>query len=253
MRAFVISLARRADRLASFNEHIATTGLDGVFSYAPVEAADGLALDLDALRPRIAKPEAHSTSKRKVEDLPEREVRGILGCALSHVDVWRRVAELPEPAAVFEDDARLGPGVDAKMVAAALKKLPGNADLCWLNDCHYEARGGLRFRVRRKLSRYLGELPRPTRASFTKMPDIMVATDAYIITPSFARRLRDELVNSLGAIDRYMQLYVARTKSHAYQSYPPLFSTDFTDSDTSPRKKSTSEANRLEEPTHVRD
>ena len=113
-----------------------------------------------------------------------------------------------------------------------------HAELCWLNDCHYDARGGFRFRLRRKLARYAGLLPAPSRVSFTRMPDMMVATDAYVVTPDFARRAREAIYGNLGAIDRHMQLFVARHRCLAFQTYPALFTTDFTDSDTSPRNRS---------------
>lgn len=236
MRAFVISLPRRADRLKSFMDHVVATRLNTVFDFDPVAAVDGIALDVTELQPRIARPYSSNLHARSVMNLEAREIRGMLGCALSHLEVWRRVSELGEPAAVFEDDARLGPDIDVAMVASALEKVPKRADLCWLNDCHYGARGGFRFRLRRKLTRYLGPLPSPTRVSFTPMPDIMVATDAYILTADFAGRLWQELMNSLGAVDRHMQLFIAHNNSRVYQSYPPLFTTDFTDSDTSPRQ-----------------
>ena len=231
MRAFVISLARRADRLQRFTDHVAANGLNEVFSYETIEAVDGRRLDLAELRSRIAEP----NNPRNVMSHPEPQARGILGCALSHLEAWRRVSELSAPAAVFEDDARLSKAVTAKMVASAIRDLPSGVDLCWLNDCHYDARGGFRFRLRRKLTRYLGPLPGPSRVSFTRMPDMMVATDAYIVTPDFARRARAETLDNLGAIDRHMQLFIARRCCRVYQTYPALFTTDFTDSDTSPR------------------
>ena len=231
MRAFVISLARRADRLQRFTDHVAATRLNEVFRFETIEAVDGRALDLAALQSRIAEP----GNPRNVMSHPEAQARGILGCALSHLEAWRRVSELTAPAAVFEDDARLSKDVNVKMVASAMRELPSGADLCWMNDCHYDARGGFRFRLRRKLARYLGPLPAPSRVSFTRMPDMMVATDAYIVTPDFARRARAETLDHLGAIDRHMQLFIARRGCRVYQTYPALFTTDFTDSDTSPR------------------
>ena len=230
MRAFVISLARRADRLQRFSDHVAAKGLNEVFMFETIEAVDGRGLDLAALQPRIAEP----SNPRNVMNHPEPQARGILGCALSHLEAWRRISELTSPAAVFEDDARLAEEVNAKMVASAMRQLPSGADLCWLNDCHYDARGGLRFRVRRKLTRYVGALPRPRRVSFTRMPDMMVATDAYVATPDFARQARAAIYGNLGAIDRHMQLFIRQHRCRVYQTYPALFTTDFTDSDTSP-------------------
>lgn len=235
MRAFVISLPRRADRLASFGEHMKTTGLDRRFTIETIPAVDGLTLNLDEIMPRVASLTQREHA-RSADKLPERELRGILGCALSHLEAWNRVLTLAEPAVVFEDDARLSAAVDAGMVQSALETLPRDADLCWLNDCHYDARGGLRFRLRRKLAGVVGALPPPRKVRFSPMPDMMVATDAYIVTPSFARRLREKLEHHVGAIDRHMQVFVSQSKARVYQTYPALFTTDFTDSDTSPRQ-----------------
>ena len=54
MRAYVVSLARRPERLAAFHAHIAETGLREFIDLDPFVALDGSQLDLESLKPRIS-------------------------------------------------------------------------------------------------------------------------------------------------------------------------------------------------------
>ena len=113
-------------------------------------------------------------------------MRSIVGCALSHLELWRRIAAQQEPMVVFEDDARLAAGVNVDMLASALQRLPRDADLVWLNDYTYGARASIRYRLHRML---LGRPP--AKVTFSAMPDILTTTEAYVITrPTLAGWLK---------------------------------------------------------------
>ena len=225
MRAYVVSLARRPERLAAFQAHFAQTGLVRCIDVEPFVAYDGSQLDIEALKPRI--------SAWNLVNLNEARLRSIVGCALSHLAVWRRISEHTEPAIVFEDDARLVPGVDATRVALALKNLPNNAELVWLNDYSYGARAGLGSRLRMKFARLTGSDMQPGKVSFSSMPDVLTTAEAYAITPAYGRRLVSEIENDIGAIDRHMQTVNSRLQCKVYQTDPPLFGqADRSDSDT---------------------
>ena len=225
MRAYVVSLARRPERLAAFQAHLEETGLREFIDLAPFAAFDGAQLDIESLKPKI--------SPSNLSALTEGRLRSIVGCALSHLELWRRVAEQAEPILIFEDDARLAPGIDASMVASALNRLPGDSDMVWLNDYNYGVRAGLGYRLRRKFAGLTGGAFRPRKITFGSMPDVLTTTEAYVITPAYGRRLVGGIENDMGAVDRHMQLFNSRSRGRVYQTDPPLFGqADRADSDT---------------------
>ena len=115
------------------------------------------------------------------------------------------------------------------MVQSALNLLPKNADLVWLNDYNFWARESVKCKIVCKLSRnfFLRSFVSSRRSvSFTRMPDVMTTTEAYIVTPKFAKNLYDGIKNNLGATDRHMQLFIAKSLQSnykIYQSNPALF------------------------------
>ena len=225
MRGYVVSLARRPERLAAFQSHLAETGLQRCIQVEPFVAFDGSQIDLEPLKHRIA-PSNLST-------IAEGRLRSIVGCALSHLELWRRIGGQTEPVLIFEDDARLASGIDVSMVASALTRLPNDSDLVWLNDYNYGARAGLAYRVRAKFARMLGLPVRPRRVAFSPMPDVLTTTEAYVIKPAYGRRLLKAIENELGAVDRHMQIFNSQARGRVYQADPPLFGqADRTDSDT---------------------
>ena len=227
MRAYVVSLARRPERLAAFQAHFADTGLSRCIDVQPFVAYDGSQLDIESLKPRI--------SAWNLSNLNEGRLRSIVGCALSHLEVWRRIGEQTEPMIVFEDDARLARGVDESLVASALNSLPPDAELVWLNDYNYAARAdtGVGSRLRKKFAQLTGSDARPGKVTFRSMPDVLTTAEAYAITPAYGRRLVSAIENDIGAIDRHLQLVNNRSQSKVYQTDPPLFGqADRSDSDT---------------------
>lgn len=225
MRAYVVSLAKRPERLAAFQAHLADTGLLEFIGLDPFVAFDGAQLDIESLKPKI--------SPSNLSAMTEGRLRSIVGCALSHLELWRRVGAQTEPTLIFEDDARLAPGIDASMVASALNRLPSGSDMVWLNDYNYGARAGLGYRLRRKVTGLTGGAFRPRKVTFGTMPDVLTTTEAYVITPAYGRRLVEAIQNDMGAVDRHMQLFNSRARGRVYQTDPPLFGqADRADSDT---------------------
>lgn len=224
MRGYVVSLARRPDRLAAFRAHLADTGLHELLDLEHLVAVDGSTLDLEALKPRI------SQGNFKLE---ERNLRGHLGATMSHLEAWRRISAQPEPMLVLEDDARLASGIDAGTFKDSLRRLPPGFDMVFLNDYNYPLRAGFESRLRNKLSRMTGLALGTGHVRFSAMPDLLSTTEAYIVTPSHSRRLFDAIVNNMGAIDRHIQLANGKGHARVFQTEPPLFGqADRTDSDT---------------------
>ncbi|GEM_PF-3963014 len=217
MRAYVISLEKRPDRWVSFLQHIQTNRLDHIFDFKLFHGIDGETLNLDEFQ--------HRGSPQNLTQIDN--LRGHLGCNLSHLECWRQIANGQEMALVFEDDARLIDGIDAEMVQAALNGLPKEADLVWLNDYNFWAREHFKNKVVRKRSQntFLRSFFSPRcSVSFTQMLDVLTTAEAYIVTPEFSQKMYDGIKNNLGANDRHMQLFIAKNSSYkVYQTNPALF------------------------------
>lgn len=111
---FVISLKRATERRAAISEHLRSLGVE----FEMIDGVEGSALTTDQLA------EVVSTGCELS--------KGMIGCNLSHISVYRRIAEgAADVALILEDDARLSPlvvdllrtGVDASRF-----------DICFL-DC----------------------------------------------------------------------------------------------------------------------
>ena len=117
-RAYVINLDRNHERLATFGERYASSGLPHPLERFP--AVDGRALDAsdyDAIVHPAARAELDevlATGKRRRH---EQLTPGAVGCYHSHMSCWREAAARGERTVlVFEDDARLAPGVATAML-----------------------------------------------------------------------------------------------------------------------------------------
>ncbi len=113
IRAYVINLDRDTVRAAAFTARFAGAGLDIV----RMPGVLGSALPVCAR-------EALSFSAGWATRSP-----GEIGCFLSHVATWERVAAEPSPCFVFEDDA--APSGTARWGQVTL---PDEADLVFVND-----------------------------------------------------------------------------------------------------------------------
>lgn len=120
MRAFVINLATQPDRLASVTTHLRAEGVE----FTRVEAVDG----------RLANrrdPDVSPWARHFATD-------SMLGCALSHVRLWRRVRRA---ALIMEDDVRLVPGFRTKL-RNAMAEVPDDWDIFLLGYFELVAHDG---------------------------------------------------------------------------------------------------------------
>jgi glycosyl transferase family 25 len=105
MRAVVINLTRRPDRLARFNAWLEGKGIE-VERFA---AVDGRELDLADLARRGVITSAHLNM-----------TAGAIGNALSHRALWERCVDAGEPLLILEDDACLSPATGRWLEAVEL-------------------------------------------------------------------------------------------------------------------------------------
>nr|WP_207801866.1 glycosyltransferase [Phenylobacterium hankyongense] len=107
----VINLDRSRDRWTSFmarNDHLARV--------QRFPAVEGALLDRDELvSSGLIRPDCTYSA-------------GTLGCALSHIALWRKAVEAERPLTVFEDDVSVDLGFDERS-AALMRELPDDWDL----------------------------------------------------------------------------------------------------------------------------
>ena len=212
-RGFVISLAHRPDRLATFRT--AKSPLFKTIDISVFRAIDGRMLEFTPeLVGRI-----HPWN---IEHLSDAKLRGIVGCAMSHIDVWNQIAKMPDNdlVAVFEDDAFPKHASVATAIAKVLATAPDDADLIWLTAWDRSSTRATRIANRIKLA------AAPVAfISFTRWAAVTEkTTEAYLIRPRFAAILSAAISTNMGAIDEHMRGFCAAHPNFTCLSVsPPLF------------------------------
>jgi len=118
---FVISLPQSTARRGPLLATLARLGI----GHELVEAADG-----ETLLGRHEIPWSDAGTLEPQRLLGRRLTAGEIGCAVSHLGLWRRIAASGRPGIVLEDDCQLGDGAPA--VLARLEALRGGWDLVLL-------------------------------------------------------------------------------------------------------------------------
>jgi GR25 family glycosyltransferase involved in LPS biosynthesis len=118
VRYYCINLERREDRKELMQRQFSEQKIDVEF----VKAVDGKLL------------EPSDDLKELFRDNDFHYRRGVIGCALSHVNLWKRIIAMDssEPVCIFEDDALLVQNYSA-CLQNVLKKLPKDVDVLFLS------------------------------------------------------------------------------------------------------------------------
>ncbi|RYG51750.1 hypothetical protein EON67_02710 [archaeon] len=113
---------------------------------------------------------------------------GALGCAESHIAVWREAAGRQNWTLVFEDDVHLLPEFDA-LLPELLQRLPSNADLLYFGNM-------------------IGETVEPSLSDFDeflwRMDGNHWGTYAYMISPAAAQTLLNNVYPISKQVDSMM-------------------------------------------------
>lgn len=179
MKAYIINLARAADRRAHMERQLPHAGLDGEF----IDAVDGR--DLDLCTPGLV-------GSRWLGSSPFSP--NVVACALSHQMAYRRVVEGSDPGAVIlEDDVEL-PSNLGSLTERLAERIVG-AHVVLLN--YHSAR---RLRLSRKFSlalsaQYLAAQPSETA--------LLGSAGCYFITKESAGRMTELAVPVIGAADEW--------------------------------------------------
>jgi glycosyl transferase family 25 len=186
-----ISLARRSDRWTRFKEQPEVRALPNLRRF---EAVDGKKIDLvsDKRVSAFTKKNILTHSRRSHYEL---DSIGGVGCALSHIGVWREFLDSGSPyMLVFEDDAIVYPGLVASVNAA----LPEDFDLIVLT------------RAYTPLSLVPADGFEPAKS--------FVLAHCYIISRRAAQIFYDEAFPITGHIDLYMSTQCSLHKLKLYCS-----------------------------------
>lgn len=165
---FVINLDRSTDRLRSFTRAYVSSDA-GAWSCERLRAVDGRRVEWTCVVSDTALPKLLATEASGMRlDHPDLTA-GAVGCYLSHLGAWRRIAESPHPwGLVFEDDASV-PADFRRTLDEHMRHLPSDWDIFLLG---YQAE------------------TRPTRAgTIVSIPSSFFGLFAYMITAKAASRL----------------------------------------------------------------
>jgi glycosyl transferase family 25 len=200
MKGYLINLKKRPDRLENFNTDVKKFLPDVKIEI--VEAIDGSILDLTDINLK------NSVNPWNYTNLPEKVLRGVIGCCQSHLKCYKKIFESADKyAIIFEDDCYFIK--DKENYANDFLKnlpIPEKFGIIWLNEWsnsvdltysneHYElVNGGTK------------------------------TTEGYIISRDFAKILYDEIIGNIGAIDAHIsQVYFKYSRYPSYNIKSNLF------------------------------
>lgn len=143
---YCINLKHRTDRWTAFSQQPVIQEIKKNYVFERFDAVAGSTLDIQndnriSLR---AKRNIKDKMRRDHEDL---NTAGAIGCYLSHVEIWRKVVNNPEPyAIVFEDDAAIPADFMRRLEKAYLELnlLPGFPDVWTFSNAwsfYYQTKG----------------------------------------------------------------------------------------------------------------
>ena len=184
-RVISLNLRRRTDRW----ERAVRQYRQLRWSVERFEAIDGQTLRTNALDPTCIRLHYDTTENARWDShVPSGQLRrlsrGEIGCALSHVAIWRSVAESPARLTlVLEDDVEFREDIDSAL-PGYLRQLPASWDVAFLGS------HGLATQFEQVSSNWIR--PRYQFGSF-----------AYLLTPAGAARLLRTLPVR-GPIDNFM-------------------------------------------------
>lgn len=197
-------MKRRQDRLNKFDNMFKK--LDPIISIQVIDAVDGRELDYNNELIKRINP------WNIVNGKPRRY--GVIGCCLSHLDVYRQMKNDNEIYLVFEDDVTL---VDTQKTGIFTDifglTVPNDCGIIFLNHCpHIDIK--LYTDSRKNLYKY-------------KKP-IAPTTEAYLIRGKFAKELIAYNENNIGAIDAHMKQLFEKSNFKQYFMDPAPFCQDQT-------------------------
>jgi GR25 family glycosyltransferase involved in LPS biosynthesis len=197
MKGFVINLDRRQDRYSTFMETFKNTDIE----ITRVPAVDSQNMEFKSFDGIILK---NRICEWNFQHLTISKIKNVVACCLSHQQVWKKISKMTNEkyVFVFEDDCAFINKKDFNIV------VPNDYCIVWLNR-----------NVKNQVpSTLLGIIPHNS-SDYT--------TEAYAITPKFAKGMLKWMTNYLGAVDAHMDQYIKMVENIgiavSYEINPPIF------------------------------
>jgi GR25 family glycosyltransferase involved in LPS biosynthesis len=133
---YVINLARRRDRMVKFSANY-----DLENSYEIFDAVDGLTLDMNKLKKTHQISDVCVKSITNVNNGKSRKYHyeigslGGIGCALSHINIWKKCMNENKNTIIYEDDAHVS-GITLSDIDKRIKSLPHNWHIYLIGKPH---------------------------------------------------------------------------------------------------------------------
>mgnify|MGYP001552514900 CR=1 FL=1 len=193
IKAYVINLKKRPDRLQRFMENIGNQ-----LSAEVVEGLDGSEIDPynDYYRKNV--------NEWNFKHLSDKSLRGVIGCCVGHLSVYEKIIEKNIPRAlIFEDDAH--PEVDNFKEIIDNIVFPEKFSVIYLNQ--------FSIRLRKSEEYVLKEINRANETA-----------ESYIISNEFAKLAYEYSKNNIGAADAHLHLCYEENKEYTpYILSSPIF------------------------------
>lgn len=220
-KVFLLNLDRRPDRWHAFQEGFReAAGEDSLALVERVSAVDGSRVDMDALLKRGL---LSRLGHRRLQEPPARRIWGMdltpgaVGCALSHIKLWGRIAAAGAATPASSQGSQGGMG--------CMEGGKGRPFLVMEDDCVFPPRGvdlasAYEERLRHVPSGgwdllYLSGLDTANQcpqlmvgSGVARVPQFHRTTNAYVITPSGAEELLALTVPLTYQLDTTMTLQV---------------------------------------------
>ena len=213
---FVINLERRKDRLMEFIDRIRNHTTLSLKDITLFKAIDGKKL--------------HPTKDIKYlcRNCDYSYQPGIIGCCLSHYDIWRNISgsNYIDKALILEDDAMIFDGIDPVKVwnEDISPNYPEDCDLLWLGKSEYEDR---------EKSHAMFTEDGIFSKKFKSINPCMIpmGTTAYVITKKLAQKYV-ELINNFGLYRAIDGILIDIFKTDIFKT--DIFKTDIFKTDINP-------------------
>lgn len=185
MKAYVINLKKRPDRLKRFMDNIGN--FLGDIELEIVEGVDGS--EIDPYNDFYSK----NVNPWNFKHLNDKGLRGVIGCCESHLLIMQKIIdENIENALIFEDDAF--PAVESTFLAEILTSMqfPKNYSVIYLNS----------FRKPKKESKNFELVQKPNTET----------AESYIISNEFAHKIHGYCNKNIGAFDAHLEQCIIKNK-----------------------------------------
>jgi GR25 family glycosyltransferase involved in LPS biosynthesis len=187
MKGYVINLKKRSDRLDRFVNEVAKFLPD--INIETVEAVDG-----SILNPQD-KFLLKNVNEWNFKYLPEKQLRGVIGCCMSHLKCLNKIINGPDDyALIFEDDCVFRSDKHKKIANEFIKnmKIPEKFGIIYLNEYA-------------KLSTKECEF-----SDYKQVLSGLQTAEAYIISKEYAKIVYTNNIKNIGAIDAHMAEMISK-------------------------------------------